>query len=135
VTVALLLITHRPLGQDLLEVAATILGAPPALAEALEIGEEVALDALIAEGLQRAARLDQGDGVLVLTDLYGSTPSNIALALQARRKHLRVLSGLNLPMLLRALNYAMLDLDEVARKALAGGTAGMRLCSQEDDIP
>lgn len=131
-TVALLLITHQPLGHDLVAVASTILGEAPVALEALEIDETASSTAFIEQGLASASRLDEGAGVLVLTDLYGSTPANIALAIQARAQGVQVLTGLNLPMLLRALNYASLTLDEVTYKALEGAHAGIRLCSAHE---
>ena len=72
-----------------------------------------------------------GDGVLVLTDLYGSTPSNIACKLR-RHGHVRVVSGVNLPMLIRVLNYPDLDLDSLKEKALSGGRDGVLSCTSED---
>lgn len=128
-SVGLLLIAHRPLAGDLLCVATEILGVSPPGIEALEVINDTPCEDLVAEGLLRAARLDQGDGVLVLTDLYGSTPANVAMVLLQRREQVRVLAGVNLPMLLRALNYATLDLDGVAEKALQGGRDGVRLCA------
>ncbi len=127
-SVGLLLITHRPLAGDLLRVATDILGACPPGIEALDVINDTPREDLVAEALRHAARLDQGDGVLVLTDLFGATPANVAMVLLERRDQVRVLAGVNLPMLLRALNYAALDLDKVADKAMHGGRDGVRLC-------
>ncbi|MBW3546289.1 MAG: hypothetical protein KY428_11955, partial [Bacteroidetes bacterium] len=64
---------------------------------------------------------DSGDGVLVLTDAFGSTPSNIAMRL-SRQSGVTVVSGLNLPMLLRVMNYPQLSLEELQiNNALPGG--------------
>ena len=71
---------------------------------------------------------DRGDGVLVLTDLYGSTPANLAVALGDRHDRIRVLAGANLPMLVRALSYAGLELDQLVDKALTGGRDGVLRC-------
>jgi mannose PTS system EIIA component len=132
-SVGLLMITHRPFGADLLRVATEILGGLPQGVEAMEVVNDVPCEVLMAEALERLERLDAGDGVLILTDIYGSTPANIAVALLATRDRLRVIAGLNLPMLLRALTYASLALDAVAEKALQGGRDGVLLCSQRDD--
>jgi PTS system ascorbate-specific IIA component len=85
-------------------------------------------EALLARCQRLADEVDRGEGLLVLTDLYGSTPANVALALARGRAHTRVIAGVNLPMLLRALNYAALDLDTLVDKALDGGRDGVRLC-------
>ena len=127
-TVGLLLITHEPLGADLLRVATGIYGTRPAHAEALEVANDAPSELALAQAQLLAQRLDDGDGVLVLTDIYGATPANVALALRDRYPHARVVAGVNLPMLLRALTYAGLDLDAVAAKALTGGRDGVCLC-------
>ncbi|RNE91651.1 PTS sugar transporter subunit IIA [Marichromatium sp. AB31] len=131
-SIGLLLITHQPLGGDLLRIASAILGTEPAATEALELVNDRPCECMLREALDCVDRLDQGGGVLVLTDLYGATPANIALALHEQRRQVRVISGVNLPMLLRALNYAELDLDSVAEKALEGGREGVIRCQEQD---
>ena len=79
-----------------------------------------------AQGL--ANDLDEGDGVLVLTDLYGSTPHNITRHLHNQTS---TVSGLNISMLLRALNYANNPLSDLAEKAQQGGHKG--ICQETDD--
>lgn len=132
-SVTLLMITHQPFGADLLRVASAILGARPQGVDAMDVVNDVPREILIEDARQRLERLDEGDGVLVMTDLYGSTPANVAVALLAQHDRLRVIAGLNLPMLLRAITYASLDLDSVADKALQGGRDGVLLCSRGDD--
>jgi mannose PTS system EIIA component len=128
VTVGLLLITHQPLGADLLRVATEIFGTRPVRAEALEVQNDSPREPVLAQAQSLARQLDGGDGLLVLTDIFGASPANLALALCERHPHTRVVAGVNLPMLLRALTYAGLDLDAVAHKALSGGRDGVRLC-------
>lgn len=132
-SVGVLLITHGNLGDDLLSTATGIFGSCPACAQALGVENDAPWDPLLREAERRTAQLDEGDGVLVLTDLYGSTPANLAVALLARRAGLRVLAGVNLPMLVRALSYAALDLDQVVDKALQGGRDGVLLCGARAD--
>ncbi len=132
-SVGVLLITHEPLGSDLMRIASGILGGRPPGIEAMEVVNDAPCEVLTDEAERRLERLDAGDGVLILTDLYGSTPANISVALLAGNDRLRVIAGVNLPMLLRALNYASLDLDAVAEKALHGGRDGVLLCARRDD--
>jgi PTS system ascorbate-specific IIA component len=127
VSVALLLITHEGIGSAVLEAATRMLGGCPLRAEVLPVALEADIEALRALADQRADVLDDGDGVLVLTDLYGSTPSNIAASL-ASRGAVRIVSGLNLPMLVRVLNYPAEDLAGLADKAVTGGNRGILLC-------
>ena len=69
-------------------------------------------------------KVDGGHGVLVLTDLYGATPSNIAAKLSRLGTPVRRVSALSLPMLLRVMNYADLPLDELPAIAAAGARNG-----------
>lgn len=132
-SVTLLMITHQPFGADLLRVATAILGDRPQGVDAMDVVNDVPCEILIEEARQHLERLDEGDGILVMTDLYGSTPANVAVALLAQHDRLRVIAGLNLPMLLRAITYSSLDLDGVAEKALQGGRDGVLLCSRRDE--
>ena len=69
-------------------------------------------------------QLDEGDGVLVLTDMYGATPGNIALKLLEPGR-VEGVAGVNLPMLVRALTYREQGLAVVVEKALSGGVEGV----------
>lgn len=71
-----------------------------------------------------------GDGVLVLTDIYGSTPGNIANRLFDAHG-VAVIAGINVPMLIRVLNYPDLSLEELVNKAVTGGHDGIILCKKE----
>lgn len=123
----ILLITHDGIGAGLLDTARYMLGELPAPAEALAVDSDADTEELDREAVELAARLDDGDGVLVLTDLVGSTPANVADRLAGRSRAL-VVTGVNLPMLVKVLNYAALPLDELAAKAVEGGRSGI-LCT------
>ena len=130
-SVGILLIAHGRLGSELLRVAISIFGVCPAPASAIEVENDAPCDQLLAEARRRAETLDAGGGVLVLTDLYGSPPANRAVALleEGGEPRRRVLAGVNLPMLIRAFNYAGLSLDELVEKALTGGRDGVFPCN------
>jgi PTS system ascorbate-specific IIA component len=68
--------------------------------------------------------LNEGQGVLILTDLFGSTPCNIACKLMHDYR-VRVVCGANLPMLIKIMNYPSADLETLANKAIAGGVQGI----------
>ena len=70
-------------------------------------------------------RVDGGCGVLVLTDLYGATPSNLAAKVAHLGTPVRRVSALSLPMLLRVMNYPDLQLDELLAVAAAGARNGV----------
>lgn len=129
-SVGILLVTHGELGATLLQAAIDVLGVCPLSTCAVAAPAGCDPDKILAESRSAVGELDSGDGVLVLTDLYGSTPSNIACKLHAL-SGVRVVSGLNLPMLIRVLNYPDLDLDELLHKAVTGGRDGVVTCSIE----
>jgi PTS system ascorbate-specific IIA component len=130
VNVGVLLLTHGDIGNVLLNTAIEVLGVCPLSACVLSAPAGCDPEKIYTEAHAALNDLDSGDGVLVLTDLYGSTPSNIACKLQSRSQ-VRVISGLNLPMLIRVLNYPGLELDALASKAITGGRDGVLSCNAE----
>lgn len=126
-TVGILIITHDNVGDTLLETAAKTLGFCPLLSRTIAVAQQCDPQQLMAEAKGCINVLDQGDGVLVLTDIYGSTPSNIACTL-CGLPNVQVISGINLPMLIRVLNYPRLGLAELTEKALSGGREGIMDC-------
>ncbi|MDH3326855.1 MAG: PTS mannose transporter subunit IIA [Gammaproteobacteria bacterium] len=85
---------------------------------------------LTNQARSKIAELNQNEDMLILTDIYGSTPSNIACNL-LDEDNVRVISGVNLPMLIRVLNYPTLELDELAHKAVSGGKEGIMNCNTD----
>ena len=122
----ILLLTHPGLGPALREVAANLLGPGPLplACRCLEVGYGQDPQALLDTALAVAEELDDGAGVLVLTDLYGASPSNLASSLQDRLQCCRRVAGLNLPMLLRVMNYPHLALDALTEVAAAAPRDG-----------
>lgn len=126
-TVGLLIVTHSGIGDELRQSAETIMKqrfeqlavvSIPADLQPMELGkfaDRVKLN-LIAR--------DTGDGVLVLTDLHGATPNNLARHFSNNVSAI-VLSGINLPMLLRVLNYSHQSLQPLSETALSGGKNGI----------
>ena len=129
--VGLLIITHDDLGQSLLHTATKMLGSSPLNTEFMTVPSQADPDELIKQGNELIMKLEQGDGVLILTDMFGATPSNVATQLMKRGNILSV-AGINLPMLVRVLNYAHLNLCDLAQKALSGGRQGVAECTPPD---
>lgn len=127
--VGLLLITHGLIGAALLQSARDILGVCPLPASHLSVDQNCNPDQVLKDARHAIQQLNNDAGVLILTDLYGSTPSNIACRLQQAGK-VRVIAGLNLPMLIRILNYPDLALDELAHKAISGGRDGILMLEE-----
>lgn len=131
-SVGLLIISHSGIGPALLGTTTHMLNDCPLNARLLTVTADSEPEELMASALELLELLDEGDGVLVLTDLYGSTPSNIAVRL-GQYYNIRVICGMNLPMLVRILNYSQLPLDALAEKAVSGGRDGIFLVTDSSD--
>jgi len=129
VSVGLLLVTHGKLGHFLLDTVAEMIGPLPLRADVLEVRKVQATDVLLLQGRRMLERLDDGAGVLILTDAFGSTPSNIAKGLAAA-PNTTVVAGINLPMLVKIFNYPQLPLAELAQAAVEGGQRGVMICAR-----
>ena len=128
---AILLITHGRLSQHLVDTVTEMLGGQLSLqTDVLEVRTVQDPDVLIKQGQRLVDKLDQGDGVLILTDAFGSTPSNIANRV-AQSRRCRVVAGVNLPMLIRIYNYPSRNLNALAQTALEGGQRGVMLCKED----
>lgn len=128
----ILLVTHDGLGSSLVDCVRHVMGSvPPNLAVLPVLADD---DPQAKEDEARAliAKLDTGDGVLILTDLFGATPSNIAGRLCQPRKVVGV-AGVNLPMLLRVVCYRDKPLLDVAQRALIGGRECIALMGMDDE--
>ena len=123
-TVGLIIITHSDIGKPMLQTACTMIDACPLQVAVLEIPLDHDTESLYLKARAELQKLETGEGVLVLTDMYGSTPSNIASRLNEDH-NIRIVTGLNLPMLVRVFNYANQTLDELAEKAMSGGQLGI----------
>lgn len=128
-SVGLLIITHNGIGNSLIKSAISIIGCSPLEVEIMSVPLNCSPERQNSKGMKLAEKLDNGDGVLILTDLYGSTPSNIGRAISKTRsvngQKSMLLSGINLPMLVSILNYPHLDLTAIAKKAISGGQKGI----------
>ncbi len=123
-TCGILLVTHPGIGSSLLAVATRLLRRLPLKTEAFEVPFDADLDVLLPQASAALRRVDGGDGVLVLTDLYGASPSNLASALARLGTPVRRVSALSLPMLLRVMNYPEQGLDQLPATAAAGTRNG-----------
>lgn len=123
--IGFVIVAHAPLASAMLACAEHVFGAvPDAYAYDVPPREDVtqSFNALA----KLVARADRGDGVLVMADLFGATPSNVAARVAAvSTARCVVLAGVNAPMLLRALTYRHLLLDDVVQRALSGATQGV----------
>ena len=124
-SVALFFITHEGIAGNLISVAEAIIKKKSHNLSFIEVPMDADPE-LITEGIeQRLEQLDSEQGILFFTDIYGSSPSNIAMRL-AEKNHAHLISGVNLPMIIRLLNYRDETEDILIEKALGGAKKGIQ---------
>ena len=122
--IGILIVAHGAFGEALIHSASHVLGKRPMRVRQVGVTVHDDPEAILPQAMDLVHQLDEGDGVLVLTDIYGATPGNIALRLLVPGR-VEGISGVNLPMLVRALTYRDQGLVVVVDKALSGGTEGV----------
>ena len=121
--VGILLLTHAPLGRAFIEAATHVFRSLPERLEAIDVVADQSTDEVRHLAQAAIARVNDGSGMLVITDVMGGTPSNCTLAL-CDPGTVEVIAGISLPMLLRAITYRHNTLDVAVEMALAGGQNG-----------
>lgn len=123
--IGLFLITHSSYGESLIQCACHVLNARPVQMAQLGVsGQDDPLD-LLPLARKWLSVVDTGDGVLLLTDVFGATPSNLAQKL-CEPGRIEAVAGLNLPMLLRTLTYREREtLHGLVNRAVSGGRDGV----------
>ena len=122
--VGILIIAHGTLGESLIHCASHVMCGRPAQLAHIGVSMDDDPQAVLPQAINRLREIDQGGGVLVLSDAYGATPSNIACKLLIPGK-IEGVAGVNLPMLVRALTYRNEPLKTVVAKAISGGIEGV----------
>ena len=131
--IGILIISHGDLGNSLINCANHVMGKRPEHLVHLGVTIQDDPDVIILNALELLKQLDCGDGVLILSDICGATPCNIATEL-VNPGRVECLSGVNLSMLIRALTYRDKSLELLIEKALSGGKEGvMRIYSRSDN--
>jgi len=122
--IGILLITHGTLGESLIHCASHVLNKRPPRLRQLGITAQDDPLLLLPQARKLVKDLDEGDGVLILSDMYGGSPANIAGKLLIPGK-VEGVAGVNLPMLIRVLNYRDRPLQTIVTKAVSGGCDGV----------
>jgi PTS system ascorbate-specific IIA component len=122
--ISILLITHGELGKSLIECATHVLGDKPLFLESLSIENDCAQESMFKQISERINLLDQGDGVLILTDIFGATPCNIITKIIKPGK-VSAIAGVNLSMLIRTISYRNESFDSLISKAIQGAQDGI----------
>jgi PTS system ascorbate-specific IIA component len=121
----LLIVVHAPLGSALLQVITHILGELPTYVKILEIAPNAEREIYLDQGLLLLKQINHHRGVVIFSDCKGSTPGNIAQQIHSVAHNSSLVFGVNLPMLLRAINYAVQPHAVVAAAAITGGKAAI----------
>ena len=122
--IGIMVVSHEPLGTALIHCTRHIFGRMPPQLAALDVIPDEDPDAAAAAARELLARINDGSGVVVLTDLYGATPSRIAARL-AEPHRVLVLAGVNLPMLVKALNNRRVPLDDLVQTLVTSAKAAI----------
>jgi PTS system mannose-specific IIA component len=122
--IGVLVVTHGSIGEALLTSATQILGNAQAQTATLSVWRQDDPDDLVLRARELLDTLDAGDGVLVITDIFGATPGNVVSRLLEDGK-VEGVSGASLPMLLRVLTSRNGSLSAAVKRALSGGAEGV----------
>lgn len=127
--IGLLIVTHCDLGKELLKAAEFIVGRLDA-ADAISINQISDSEEIRKNIENKVTALDNGQGVLILTDMFGGTPSNISLSF-LKEEMVEVLTGVNLPMVISiAHSRSEMSLEELAEKAQEAGKMSISLAGK-----
>ncbi len=122
--IGILIISHGSLGESLIDCVSHVLGKTPPQIHSLAVGPHQDPSELLPIAQQLVKDLDTGDGVLVLSDMYGATPCNMVIKLLTP-EHVEGVAGVNLPMLVRVLNYRETPMKKCLERAISGGRDGV----------
>lgn len=119
----ILVVTHANYGSALIDAARFIMGEQPRVA-AIGVDATAEVGATVAAIKERIRELDTGNGVLILTDMFGGTPTNLSLSLLGAAK-VEVITGVNLPMLIKVMQHRAQTPQEMATHAKNAGVQGI----------
>ena len=127
----IVIVAHTPIASAMLSFAEHTFGVVPERISAVEVPPHEDTKESFERVVEASKKVDSGNGVLILTDVMGATPANVASKLESAAPSselpspIIVLTGLNLPMLMRCISHRGEGLESVAQKALQGGQNGI----------
>ena len=131
-SVALLFVSHQHIASHLLALTESLHTEPLHNCAVIEVPLDASVEQKLSAAQAHINNLHLADGLIIITDMFGGTPSNIAQAL-ARQYRAPLVSGLNLPMLMRIYNYRDTPLPTLLDKVISGGQQGIMLHTCEED--
>ncbi|NUE67632.1 MULTISPECIES: PTS sugar transporter subunit IIA [Snodgrassella] len=133
--IGLMIVTHETVGQANMQLIQHIFGSVPDNVSLIGVRSSDSLESIHTDVVEKLATLDYGHGVLILTDIFGATPCNLVCRL-INRDNVIVLTGLNAPMLIKALqNFAKADdVYKFAEEVKTAAIAGIMTISNQDEL-
>ncbi|HCH57387.1 MAG TPA: PTS fructose transporter subunit IIA [Rhodospirillaceae bacterium] len=132
--IGLVIVTHGRLADEFVAALEHVVG-PQKMIETICIGPDDRMDNRRQDILDAVARADTGSGVIVLTDMFGGTPSNLAISILKEAK-IEVIAGVNLPLLVKLAGVRKTaDLETAVEEAYAAGRKYIKLASELLDDP
>ncbi len=133
--IGLMIITHETVGQANMQLIQHIFGSVPDKVSLIGVRSSDSLESKHTEVVEKLSALDYGDGVLILTDIFGATPCNLVCRM-IKRDNVILLTGLNAPMLIKALqNFAKADdVHKFAEEVKTAAIAGIMTISNQDEL-
>jgi PTS system ascorbate-specific IIA component len=131
--IGLLILAHNDLAAALVGAATHTFGQCPPQLAAVGVTYRQTPEQIRALVAQHLRDIDQGQGALIMADIYGATHTNVACTLLERGR-IELITGVNLPMLLKTLNYRELPMDELIDKALSGGCGGIVCAARSEGM-
>lgn len=133
--IGLMIVTHETVGQANLQLVHHIFGSIPEKIAVIGVRSDDSVEQIHNEVVKKLNSLDYGNGVLILTDIFGATPCNLARRL-IKQDNIILITGLNAPMLIKALqNYTKSDnVHTFAEQVKAAAIAGIMTISNEDEL-
>ena len=122
--IGILIVAHDSLSDSLAGAVTHVLGRRPSQFETLQVAATDDPQQLLPKARALVGELDTGDGVLIFSDIYGATPSNLASKLLVPGR-IEAIAGVNLPMLVRAFTYRDKGMETMIKKAISGGCDGV----------
>ncbi|MFO7717590.1 MAG: PTS sugar transporter subunit IIA [Desulfohalobium sp.] len=126
--VGVIIITHLDLGEALLKAAENILG-PQEMCISISLDSNKEMDESISALQQAVEEVDMGEGVLILTDMFGGTPSNLSMSLLGAGNY-EVVTGVNLPLLLKLFGNREMSLEDLAVEVKSAGRQGILVAGE-----
>ena len=124
IVIGILIIAHGNFGDSLIQCMTHVLGKKPPGIAAIQVAGTDSPRELMPSAQRMVSALDDGSGVLIITDIFGSSPSNLACKLLVSG-HVEAVAGANVPMLVRAITYRERSMDVLLKRVVSGGCEGV----------